>query len=585
MPLNRIGLLTFIASFFGLLLTWGYFPKLGVTSWAYPTLWGLAVVGLILALVFSLEQIRAFLKLRSTQFGIGLAITATMVIAILGAVNWMAFTYNQKWDLTKNKLYSLSEQTENILNGLKEIVTIRVWTTNVEAMGGTADLPRFLENYKIKGKGKIQVEIKNPNDFVVEAEADQIKKGNIIIVRATSGREHRIETFNDTKGEELITNAIVQTQKAGKKLVCFIEGHGELSINDNQAGGLSFAKERLQASSYDTKEISLASAEFFPNDCEVTVIPGPQSAGTEREFTMLKEYLAKGGKLLALYGPGTHPSWNVFTQQFGVEVVKDVILDMRQRPATLVVTNKFSSDVEITKSFNSNLVLLESSSIKTPTQLSFEGAEIKPFVSSQDWTYAKEGLISGIKNSQLLSADKRGPLSLAVLITKPVQDLKSSDPIPQTPKAAPTPKSKETPSNQGSLFDRVKSLIGHKAYAAGNDSKAISPHEMPPIGSDNESSMEKKPKNEMSIIVVGSHKFAANAFIGLHGNLDFLMNSISYLSKDQDLIGIRPRENSKANLQLTNESPKQVIATVLLMALIFGIGFFWSLSRKFTTNG
>ncbi len=537
MSVKKIGFLGFVFSIFLNIIIWGYFPKISVLSWTHYALWGLALAGLIVWIVFSLEQLRGFFKLRSSQFGLGLTITAVMVVGILSVVNWAAFKYNKKWDLTKNKLYSLSDQSEKIVKELKEKVVIRVWTTNIESMGGNTDLKRFLDNYAIKSGGKVAVEIKNPNDHVEESTRDQVKKANMIIVRSESGRENRIEVFNDAKSEELITNAIIQTQKGGKKMVCFLAGHGELSINNNQADGLSFAKERLNASSYETQEIILATAEKFPTDCEMLVIPGPMSAPTEKETTWLSEYLAKGGKIFALFGPGTHATWNTLLKPYGVEAQKDVVLDLRQRPASLVVTKNYADDVDITKAFEPNLVLPETSSLKVPTSTTFDGAQIRPFISSESWTYAKAGLLTEIRDAAKRSGDKSGPLPIAALITKPVANDNGTPP-------APTPEKTDAETDENA------------------DSN----------------------KKETTLIVTTNHKFAANAFVSLLGNLDYFLNTVSFLAKDKELIGIRPRENTKVNLQLTNESPKQVIATVLLLAVVFAVGFFWSLTRKISTS-
>ena len=47
-----------------------------------------------------------------------------MVLGILGALNYLACRHTKQFDLTKDQRYSLSDQTQKILGGLKEDVKI-----------------------------------------------------------------------------------------------------------------------------------------------------------------------------------------------------------------------------------------------------------------------------------------------------------------------------------------------------------------------------------------------------------------------------------------------------------------------------
>src|SRR5438128_1762343 len=50
-----------------------------------------------------------------------------VVIAILGAVNFLANRYNKTFDTTANKRYTLSDQTFKIAKGLQQDLTISLW--------------------------------------------------------------------------------------------------------------------------------------------------------------------------------------------------------------------------------------------------------------------------------------------------------------------------------------------------------------------------------------------------------------------------------------------------------------------------
>ncbi len=613
----KIGRLVFLFSVFGVLATWGFLPSLAASEFTFPVLWSLALLGLIVWVVFSLDYLTVWAKRRSTQFGISLAITAAAVFAMLGAVNWMGVKFNRKWDVTDQKVYSLSEQSKKIARELKEEITLRIWTTNIDRMSGGISVANLLENYRIAGNGKIKIEIKNPNDDPMSAKQDQVKRDHLIIVKALgSGRESRVEAFSDSKSEEQITNAIVQTQKNQKKMICFVSGHGEFSTSKTGPDGLSNLKDSLEQSSYQTKEVNLALMESFPKECEALVLAGPQSAPVEKEVNFLTEFLVGGGKLLALMGPGTPDAWNKLLAPYGVEVQKDIVFDKRTQPRYAVLTKNFSRDIEITKDFGLNLMLPESSSIKVPTSDNFAGAKVRSFVSSEEWTYAKTGGPKEIKEMNPKPTDRKGPLPLAVLITKPTEKkaaavVPGSTPTvkPDGPKA-PTPAGKpaEPKASTGWLrklqqmsptfVSAAQAQAGHEGHNHGPGDHGDEPSTDQTIeqGHDYDSMKNmlssaastttdgaKEVNPETAVVLVSNSIFAANAYIGYAGNLDFVLNSLSFLMRDQDLIGIRPREVKKGILQLDQNSERQVAATILIITLLFGVGFFTAMGRKFSS--
>jgi len=63
-----------------------------------------------------------WLKARQTKYGAYVAVYILVVLAILGAVNFLANRYDKSYDSTKNKQYSLSDQTIKIVKDLKNNV-------------------------------------------------------------------------------------------------------------------------------------------------------------------------------------------------------------------------------------------------------------------------------------------------------------------------------------------------------------------------------------------------------------------------------------------------------------------------------
>ena len=80
-------------------------------------------------------------------------------------------------------------------------------------------------------------------------------------------------------------------------------------------------------------------------------------------------------------------------------------------------------------------------------------------------------------------------------------------------------------------------------------------------------------------MVVGGATWAANYYLPFNGNRDMFMNMMNWLSSDEDLISIRPKEPEDRRLTLTSRQMKTVFYTSViflpLIALASGIGVWW----------
>src|SRR6202023_3439726 len=59
------------------------------------------------------------------------------------------------------------------------------------------------------------------------------------------------------------------------------------------------------------------------------------------------------------------------------------------------------------------------------------------------------------------------------------------------------------------------------------------------------------PKPETRVVVVGDSDFAANAGLGIQGNRDLFLNTIGWLSQQENLIAIRPKNPEDRRITLT----------------------------------
>jgi ABC-type uncharacterized transport system involved in gliding motility auxiliary subunit len=89
------------------------------------------------------------------------------------------------------------------------------------------------------------------------------------------------------------------------------------------------------------------------------------------------------------------------------------------------------------------------------------------------------------------------------------------------------------------------------------------------------------PKPETRLAVIGDSDFAANGTLGVPGNRDLFMNTIGWLSQQDNLISIRPKEADDRRITVTATQEQNIMWLSLLIVpgCVFGAGI-WSWWRR-----
>jgi ABC-type uncharacterized transport system involved in gliding motility auxiliary subunit len=84
------------------------------------------------------------------------------------------------------------------------------------------------------------------------------------------------------------------------------------------------------------------------------------------------------------------------------------------------------------------------------------------------------------------------------------------------------------------------------------------------------------PKPETRLVVMGDSDFAANAALGIQGNRDLFMNIVGWLSQQENLISIRPKEpdDRRVTLTATQQANINWLAIVIIPGFIFASGVY-----------
>jgi ABC-type uncharacterized transport system involved in gliding motility auxiliary subunit len=276
---------------------------------------------LLASIILGFRRILGFFSMRSSQLGANTAILTLGVIAILGALNLAGYKHHKRYDLTSEKLYTLSDQTRRVVGGLQEDVTIVRFAKTPDLalndlMTEYTNLGSHLKFHNVDPQEKPEV----AKDYGAKHMGD-------LIVASGSRRENVETSMQAGYSEEDITSAILKATRDKEKTVCFVTGHGEKSLSDDQARGYSQVNQGLKKENFATNSINVVTENGVPSTCDVVVVAGPTQGYFAQEAAMISKYLDGGGKALIEVDPETDPKLDDVFRAWNVDVGKNVVVD------------------------------------------------------------------------------------------------------------------------------------------------------------------------------------------------------------------------------------------------------------------
>ena len=99
---------------------------------------------------------------------------------------------------------------------------------------------------------------------------------------------------------------------------------------------------------------------------------------------------------------------------------------------------------------------------------------------------------------------------------------------------------------------------------------------------DGEKPADAPKKPQMRIVVVGDSDFASNSAAGIQGNADLFVNMNNWLTQQEDLIAIRPRDAGDRRVTMTADQQRRLLWMSLLFipGLILGSGVYTWWQRR-----
>ena len=279
--------------------------------------------------------------LRETSLTI--ILVAIIVAAFIGLNLWVKKLDFTDIDFTKEKLYSLSDESKKQVSGINEKINILLF--GFEEGSNVADISKQYS----KANENISVEIINISERTDLASKYNVQDGNnkIVIEAGEKNIELSAEDLYDMDyttyeyidiTEQKLTNAILTLSMKNVTKVYFLTGHGEYEMDLHLA---TFSK-KLQNEVYDIANLNLLINNEVPADCAVLVISSPEKDFTDYETELITNYINNGGKILWLNDPYSHEGTLTNVQKildlYGVELPNEGIVFEQDTSKMLVQT-------------------------------------------------------------------------------------------------------------------------------------------------------------------------------------------------------------------------------------------------------
>lgn len=454
--------------------------------------------------------------------GINALVLSAAIIGIFIVVNiFLGSVSGFEWDLTKNKNFTLSEQTLSTLKGLDQQITMKLFMSSAEDTILTREVEDLAEQYQ-KESDKITYERYDLYQEPTLAKAYNLASTSIVF--ELGDKQHIIglyEMFNIGQatgeytftGEEKMTQAIQNLINDQKTKGYVLTGHEEVPLSQMTVLQSSLAQENIEL-----EELNLYEAGAIPDDADLLFIFGASQDISTKELELIEKYLEGDGKLYMNIGfneemSDAWPNLTALLSKLGVKHEDAIVVEPQEStlydPFTIIPQYEEHDVTDKLEEYNKVLLLSLAVPLK---QQETSDYEVKSILNTTESAFGETNLkelLSGQGAAQD-EQDVEGPFDLAYAITE-------SDGAPKA------------------------FVIGSVTYLLDND-------------------------------------------IYTQGNRDFALNSVAWLNERDDQLSIRPRQNEVYQIAyLTGTQAKLIFAVTVvafpLILLSIGAVLWWRRRR------
>ena len=256
-----------------------------------------------------------------------------IIFAVYFLINWGVEKLNvSDIDLTKNKIYSLSESSITKLKDIDKEVKIEL--INLSSYNYLIDFANKYTQINSNIKQE-QIDDLTTRPDIMNKYSMQSSDSAIIFV---SGERETILSLSDLYTydyttyeqiditEEAFTNAIIEVTIEDKPNIYFLEGHNTYSNEYFQ-----ILKQDMSAESNEVGSINILVSGAIPEDCDCLIITTLKEDLTKMEKDKIIEYINNGGKILLLADANIlgieMPNFNEILNLYGFKISNGILFE------------------------------------------------------------------------------------------------------------------------------------------------------------------------------------------------------------------------------------------------------------------
>lgn len=255
-----------------------------------------------------------------------------ILLFVLVAFNAFVSRKSIQIDFTKEKRYTLTQSTENLLRNVNDPVQIYVFLQDEQLPSHFKRLQTatrsLLDNYRKISGGRVQYRFENPlkgfsaeeqNEILVDLQQRGISPTNVRIKTKNGfsenlifpgalveygGKQFPVQLLTGQRGQSDINrslellefnfaNAISKLMSGGIGQVGFAQGNGELSGLETED-----FRQALAYNYYQSRDLNLHEIDSIPQSVNVLVVAKPEQPFSEAEKFKIDQYIMNGGKVI-----------------------------------------------------------------------------------------------------------------------------------------------------------------------------------------------------------------------------------------------------------------------------------------------
>jgi len=487
-------------------------------------------------------------------------ITVVSIILVLNFLSYQIFT---RFDITENKIYSISSISKNAVKNLDDVVNIKVYFSEnlpPQYLAVKQEVKDILEEYQNYANNNLHVEFIDPKDNddlelelrmlgipklqfnVLDNDKYEVIGGYLGIVAEFGDKKQGIPVVDNIRNLEYqLTSAIKKVTVEKIPTIAFATGNGELSQGTDMT-----AIDKKLSEIYTVQSVDLSTGEAIPENIDTLIIAGPKEGFSEREQYIIDQFIMLGSldnttsKSAIFLVDGVNVDDSLVAKantatldklllSYGAKIEKYFVLDTLNDMA----------------SFNQGFM-----SFTTPYPF---------FIKINEKGLDQES--ASVAKLQNLVFPWVSPITID-LNKNPEAQVKT---LVMTTSEAWTMQDDFTLQPQGDFgFNEDPEQYSLVASITGKVKSAFTNY----VPKEKETGNHIASTDNARIIVMGGSNFAKDNFMGRYqDNLTFLQNIVDSVSLDNDLIQIRSKEVNERPLEKIADSEKKSIR----MMNIFGV--------------